>query len=517
MSEHAIVSSLPSVVELLRDLTWEQLRLMAEHHGIPVVGRRREPLVERLQAALTDPAHLQATVRVLGPGARGLLGLLVLRGGTGRAAEVDDWRQALRKARADLEPALSALRPTADAAVLVGLGLAFRRQDRPKRGTPLLVVPADLLDRLPLLLDASVRVGQAPAPYTFSRVYAEIGQVVAALAAGPRAARTPAVPAGQSREGESLLTAEGLKALVARSGLAQDAVGLWVELLLHAGALRAGRGRWEIDDRRLAELRVPDVLLRSVLEGWLEAGGSPETGAWRHHIWRLLVGLGPGAWSVSALRATHAVLAGAGGTAGSHAEGRLVADLVAGSLRELGLLGLVVLDGDTFVLAHDAAARAAEPREPRVAVTPDTITVADPDVLPRSTFDLLEALGPARLGEGNTLVWEISRSSLVRFLERGGDIGELHESLAPYGQLGGDFVRASRDLAEVASRIELHYPLPVMVAPDAVTLEHLTGATDLRNVTVPLGERALIVEPSEAEVIFERLQKRGFWPRRERD
>src|SRR5688572_29564015 len=101
------VRQLLSIAEALSELSWAQLRPIAERHGIPISGRRREPLVARLSAALLDPQHLHATIDVLPPGARVLLGLLILRGGSGQRSDVDRWRQRLRSARPDLDSPLT--------------------------------------------------------------------------------------------------------------------------------------------------------------------------------------------------------------------------------------------------------------------------------------------------------------------------------------------------------------------------------------------------------------------------
>lgn len=470
----------PGLADLLSTLTWEQLRPIAERHGIPVAGRRREPLVERLRAALLDPAHLAATIAVLETGARSLLGILLLRGGAGRSSDIESWRQRLRAARPDLDPALAALRPAQDSVILAGLGLCFRRHDGARRGAYQLVVPAELVDRLPLLLPAARAAGPGAPPQTFSRVYADLARRLAALSA--HAANEPGA-------------------------------ALWFDILRLAGLLGGSPARPTIDQARVARFVAPDTFCQQFRDTWLALDQPSELNLLRSHVWRAVERLGVGRWDVESLAATLEALdllpppAPGADTAAANPP---LFDRV---LAEMHTLGLVERVNDMLALAA-AFVPDAEPGDPRVILADDSLTVVHPERLPPVSFRALEGLGGVELVADGALRWPVTPAAIARLGKSGGDSAQLLAAIAPYTPVPDEWARRLTEWESAAVVVELHYPLPVLLARDAAALEHILRAADLESSTTPLGDRAVIVAPAEADSVFERLHKRGFWPRR---
>ncbi len=480
MSATAPSQPAPGLAELLSALTWEQLRPIAERHGIPVTGRRREPLVERLRAALLDPAHLAATVAVLETGARMLLGILLLRGGAGRSSDIESWRQRLRAARPDLDPALAALRPAQDSAILTGLGLCFRRPDAARRGAYQLVVPADLVDRLPALLPAARAAGLGAPPQTFSRVYADLTRHLAAL---------------------------GAQAPIERGA------ALWLDICRQAGLLGGPSARPTIDPARVARFVAPDTFLRQLRDAWLALAQPAELILLRSHAWRAVERLGAGRWDAMSLAATLEALDLLPQTVAGSATAAANRPLFDRVLAEMQTLGLVERVDDMLALAA-AFVSGTELGDPRVILADDRLTVVNPERLPPAIFRTLEGLGGAELAAGGVLRWAVTPAAITQLGKSGGDVAQLLAAIAAYTPVSDEWARRLVEWESAVVVVELHYPLPVLLARDAATLDHILRAAGLESSTTRLGDRAVIVAPVEADAVFERLHKRGFWPRR---
>lgn len=492
---------------LFADLTWEQLRPIAERHGVYIAGRRREPLLERIQARLSDPAHLVATVGVLGPGARMLLGMLVLRGGAASVAELDTLRQQLSRARPDLAAELAAVRASADATVLAGLGLCVRRSEPGRRGSYVLVVPAEVLGGLPPLVAATISVGAGEPAWTWTRVYAQVSQIVAVFeGAGVRSKQS-----GNGPPESPMFGAAELAVLSRKAELDPAILQFWLPLLARLGVLALSDGRWMTRSDRWSDLRPPGAITARSTEAWLAvtaAQGDPVA----DRVWRSVRELGPGTWSIPALRATFAALEAAPPDPdGGGSQYAAVDDALTGLER----LGLIEVESSGFRLASPFPVAVPLP-PPAVEIRDMSVLVSHAGSLTEPVLSLLESLGPARQS-GSRLCWTVTQNGLMGLLAEGWDAGDLLAVLGAYVSAPASFAAQVSTWSEGAAALELHYPLPILVARDAETMRQMVATADLSAASHRLGERSLLLDPADADAVVERLQKHGFWPRHQRD
>lgn len=555
MTARSVFRETPAVRDLLTRTTWDDLNQIATRHGVRITGRRRDLLIERVAALLETPDQIRAAYGVLPPGARAVLGLLLLLGGVDDERVLLAARDAWIAARPDSAADLRRILMGNELQTLSFIGLIFRDRRR-------IAIAAETIDALTVALPpATPDTAPDIAARPLAQVQYLLDRLIALIAADrPVALALPELPDEHAELYRApLLPPTALLAIGQALGTTDDETTLLLGVLQALGVVAAVRGRWQIQPSwdRVRTLS-PRALLAALVDGWLRPRPTSDmqrSGAWlwmrgpdaepdavsqieaqlRTIAWHWLRWCGDQPFSVASFAHTLATLhpallntsdetiwlvANTAKFPGVEPQDTpaIAQAIVPVWLQQLSWLGLVVTDGERAALTPAALwlidAR-AQPRRDAIRSIDERTLLIDPLGVDRDVLRLIELAGTRRAPDGALMRYELTARSVARLISAEVDIPSFEGALIDSGAALDPAFRAQlADWQSRAGRIRIHGPLTAIVTGERVPLAQVLAAAGIGDEAEIIAPDCALIEDERADPAIDQLRGRGMWPRK---